>query len=534
MFDVYYLTASLLVTWSLYRICSIGRRPKRYPPGPPTLPVLGNLHMMPKEDPHLQFQQWAKEYGPIYSLMLGTKVMVVLNKDHVIKDLVDKKGATYGSRPDLYIGQTLISGGHRLLMMRHGPTYRIQRKLVHIALNVNKAVAYLPYQEMENRQLMYDLMMTPSGLLEHLRRFSSSLITSVVFGFRWKTFDEPRLQEVFSLFDNFMRLNATGGAALADFYPILRSAPAWLSPIQQEAIEHHDVELPFMMKFWLEAKEKILNKAIPIDSCTCGVIVKAQQQERFSDPFAAYISGSLVEAGSDTTSSSLYGFVQAMLVYPDVQRAVQAEIDKVIGYNRYPTMEDMPSLPYVRACVKETHRWMPTAILGGFPHATTEDDHYNGYLIPKDATILLNTWTIHRDPERHPNPELFQPERYFGDDTNSFESANLPDVSQRDHMNFGAGRRFCPGVHVADRSMLLAIARLLWAFNIKPKKDADGNDMLPKQDDFIQRFVVHPNRYECEITPRSEKKAQIIKEEWEKVSQNLDEAGQYIVNPIRG
>lgn len=60
------------------------------------------------------------EYGPIYSLMLGSKTLVVLNKPQAIKDLIDKRGAVYGSRPDLYIGQTLISGGHRLLMMVSG------------------------------------------------------------------------------------------------------------------------------------------------------------------------------------------------------------------------------------------------------------------------------------------------------------------------------------------------------------------------------------------------------------------------------
>jgi hypothetical protein len=72
---------------------------------------------MPAKDPHLQFEKWAREYGPIYSLILGTKNMVVLSQDQAVKDLFDKKGAIYSSRPDLYIGQTLCSGGLRMLMM---------------------------------------------------------------------------------------------------------------------------------------------------------------------------------------------------------------------------------------------------------------------------------------------------------------------------------------------------------------------------------------------------------------------------------
>lgn len=66
------------------------------------------------------------------------------------------------------------------------------------------------------------------------------------------------------------------------------------------------------------------------------------------------MSGTLLEAGSDTTSSTLYAFVQAMLLYPDVQRRAQTHIDKAIGSSRMPTMEDEADLPYVRCLMKET------------------------------------------------------------------------------------------------------------------------------------------------------------------------------------
>jgi hypothetical protein len=77
---------------------------------------------MPKEDPHLQFQRWAQEYGPVYSLMLGTKTMIVLSNDKAVKELLDKKSANTSARPELYTGQTLMSGDKRMVMMvsRHG------------------------------------------------------------------------------------------------------------------------------------------------------------------------------------------------------------------------------------------------------------------------------------------------------------------------------------------------------------------------------------------------------------------------------
>jgi hypothetical protein len=111
-----YALIAAVVAVGLFRLSRVGRRPKGYPPGPPTLPILGNLHLMPSEKPHLQFQKWAEEYGPVYSLMLGTKVMVVLNSDQAIKDLLDKRSGIYSSRIDMYLGM-VISGGLRMLLM---------------------------------------------------------------------------------------------------------------------------------------------------------------------------------------------------------------------------------------------------------------------------------------------------------------------------------------------------------------------------------------------------------------------------------
>ena len=111
-----YAVLTALVAVVAYSLRNVGRRPANYPPGPPTLPIIGNLHLMPKEKPHLQFQKWAEEYGPVYSLILGTKVMVVLSSDQAVKDLLDKRSGIYSSRPDMYLGQ-IVSGGCRMLLM---------------------------------------------------------------------------------------------------------------------------------------------------------------------------------------------------------------------------------------------------------------------------------------------------------------------------------------------------------------------------------------------------------------------------------
>ena len=107
----------IFIVFILYYGRNIGSRPKDYPPGPPTLPIIGNLHLMPSEQPHLQFKKWADEYGPIYSLVIGTNTLVVLSSGAVVKELLDKRSAIYSSRPILYVGQHLLSGGLRMLLM---------------------------------------------------------------------------------------------------------------------------------------------------------------------------------------------------------------------------------------------------------------------------------------------------------------------------------------------------------------------------------------------------------------------------------
>ena len=98
-----------------------------------------------------------------------------------------------------------------------------------------------------------------------------------------------------------------------------------------------------------------------------------------------------------------------MVLYPEVQKKIQAEIDAVVGPNRLPDFQDRHSLPYINASLKELLRWhlvlplgglssiiMATPILTsseGVPHMATNDDEYNGYYIPKGTVVIGNGWS---------------------------------------------------------------------------------------------------------------------------------------------
>ncbi|KAL3459690.1 cytochrome P450 [Aspergillus heterothallicus] len=526
------IIAGLAVVAVIIRILMIGRRPKNYPPGPPTLPLLGNIHQMPTHDAHLQFEKWAHEYGPVYSLMLGTQCLIVLSSDEAVKELLDRRSGIYSDRQEMYIGQVLCSGGLRLLMMGYGPTWRMFRKMVHGLLNVVTSKSYVPYQMLENKQMLYEFLTQPDDFLKHIRRYSNALTTTMVFGWRTPTYEDQKMKQLFDGFSEFAAINQTGAAAFIDFFPLLRKLPAFLLPTQNKARELHKHEKALYKGHWLKAKDDIRNNNIK--PCFCIGMYEAQKRDGFSDDQAAYISGTLLEAGSDTTSSTLYAFVQAMLLFPDVQRKAQEEIDHVVGPGRLPVMDDLADLNYIRACMKETLRWMPTTILGAVPHAVTQDDEYMGYFIPKGAGVMNNVWGIHMDPKRHPNPREFNPDRYKDDQQSLADAAANPDPSKRDAFTFGAGRRICPGIHVAERSLFLGMSRILWAFDIRPALDDKGKEIIPDADRLTQGFVCMPEEFPARITPRSEERADMVRSEWKAAEkENLDtETNQWLVSPV--
>ncbi|KAI0878094.1 putative cytochrome P450 [Hypoxylon argillaceum] len=497
------------------KILQIGQRPTDLPPGPPTVPILGNLHLFPKHDVHLQFQKWAQEYGPVYSLMLGTKTMIVLSSDRAVKDIMDKRSAISSDRMDMYIGQKIASGGLR----RYGQTWRMVRRIMHDLLNVHAAEAFRPYQTLENQQMMYDILNDPDNFVQHVRRYSNSLMTTTTFGYRVPTSEDPHFIELFKVFDEFLLLAQTGLAALLDYLPLLQILPTWMLSVKQHARSNHEQEKALYRYHWDKAKADISSSDKPNPSFSVG-LVREQNKHGFDDDFAAYITGTLLEAGTDTTATTLIWFLCAMLVFPSVQERARAEIDRVVGADRMPVFEDEPNLQYVRGCMKESLRWMPVTIMGAMPHALTQDDHYMGFRLPKGAALVNNVYTIHTDTTRYSRPEQFDPDRFKDDKQSFYDAAVNPDVSQRDQFAFGAGRRICPGIHVADRSLFLSISRLLWAFDFKRAVDDDGNEIVPDPTQITQGFLAVPLPFKAIIIPRDAKRAEILRKEWETAKRN--------------
>ncbi|KAG6915439.1 hypothetical protein DXG01_011469 [Tephrocybe rancida] len=156
------------------------------------------------------------------------------------------------------------------------------------------------------------------------------------------------------------------------------------------------------------------------------------------------------------------------------------------------------------------------------PHCASEDFEYKGMFIPKDTVVVLNCYTLHHNEERYPNAyvilhimtrgqrlivsvlmhfsEVFNPDRFLGDTLSCGESAKLPNVMDRDHWTFGAGRRICPGLPAAERELWLAISRLLWAFTFH---SVPGEPISLEEYDGLSGRT--PKPFRLQLSPRVEK-----------------------------
>ncbi|KAK7992717.1 hypothetical protein PG988_001511 [Apiospora saccharicola] len=510
-YHLYSIAIASFILFALLQSWRSSKKAAKLPPGPRALPLIGNLHQIPAQKRWFQFQRWAQKYGPIFTVYMGSKPVIVLTSPETVKDLLDKRGHIYSSRPISYISD-ISSGGLHFAGMQYNDTWKMCHRVFANHLNTKAAKRYYPYLELENQQLLHSLFETPGDFREHISRYAYSFTSQMVFGFRTPRSSDPNLVRLHECFAEWSALEGQTMTTLADIYPVLQYLPDVLFPTRRYAQASFKKQLSIFLEHWNDAKARILGETV----CPCFAqdLLRAQEKEGFSDELAAFICGILLTAGSDTVAAELSAFVQAMVLFPQVQERAQGELDRVCG-DRLPTRDDAASLPYVHACIKETCRWMPMPVMG-IPHTTTQDDEYKGYHIPKGAMVFLNVWGIHMDPARHPNPRDFDPSRYLHDSKSMRESMLSPDPNERDHYVFGAGRRMCQGVDLAENSLFLSISRILWAFTIGKASDpSGGGEITPDPEALVGGLAVAPAPFPARIVPRSEQRVRTVRAGWD-------------------
>ncbi|KAG1837795.1 cytochrome P450 [Suillus subalutaceus] len=443
------------------------------PPGPMPLPLLGNVLSIDTKEPWLTYTEWGATYGDlVFARLLGQEV-VVTNSQHVAEALMDKRSRIYSDRP--YIATALAdSVGQSTLQQQFMATNGVfAGGLFHQTFRPDSALKFRLMQIKRAREMSVNLIDDPQHYHSHFATFSSSVAMSVAYGYQTSPRDDPLVRIVEDAMAIGVKVMTQERATLLKLFPFLLSLPdrCWGSAIKRDAqVSTHRMTEMTDLPFQYAQEHMAENLSLGHVSMVSDNLQRMEKLDQASKPiFETALKKATVSTimGSyETTTATLMTFALAMVLYPDVQRRAQAEIDSVVGGDRLPTFEDRASLPYVESVLRETLRWHPILPIGG-PHATSSDDIFDGYFIPKGAAVICNIWAISRDETRYPDASSFIPERFL-----DVDNALTDDDPAR--YVFGFGRRACPGRYAADASVWSAIVTMLFTMEFSSPKDDQG------------------------------------------------------------
>ncbi|KAF9449630.1 cytochrome P450 [Macrolepiota fuliginosa MF-IS2] len=461
------------------------------PPGPPAESwIFGNS--IPNTFAYRKFEEWTKQYGPLFTLKQGFTTVVVIGRLQAAIDIMEREGASTVDRPiNISAGETL-SGGMRVLLTPAGERFKKMRRALHAHLQPKSVAAYSPTLMRGVRQHIMDLIEEPTRHQDHAKRYAAGVVMALAYGKYPKSYFDPVVQSVNRCLTRLGN-NLRPGLWRVDTWPILRYIPGYLKELQ----DGHREELALFKGQLTEVREKI-ERGEEIAQSFGKYLIERQNELELSDDETAYLAGSMFGAGSDTTASAISVSVMASAVHPEAAEMVRKELDTVIGRERPPQLGDQDHLPQTMAFVLETFRWRPVSA-GGFAHKATKDIIWQNYCIPSGSTVIGNVWAVGRDPQYFPDPEAFNPQRWL-----------TPEGKIREDLKaytFGFGRRVCPGQHMAAASVFLNTALIQWAFTVRADPTRPIDSLA-----FTESANAHPLPFHVSFEPRAAKTLEGIKE----------------------
>ncbi|KAJ6581964.1 cytochrome P450 [Mycena capillaripes] len=406
------------------------------PPGPRRWPLIGSVLEMPQSHQWVTFSQWAKTYGASNIRIYSVGSIVYL--DVLGQPVIVINSAKVAK--DLLDQRFLIYSDrpnlNLFVLQPYNDIWQQQRKIVAQDFGPSAVRRYYALQEAEAQKLVHGLVEDPSTLVHQTQLRIGTIIIRVTYGHYITDEHDRFLTSPLTATDNFSQATAPGVWAV-DLFNCLKSVKHLPSWIPGSVFLQ-------VAKRWRKIK--------------------------------------------NLNTSSVLTFFLAIMLNPSVQVKARKEIEA-----------DRAALPYVRSIMTEVLRWQPAAPLG-IPHATSQDDIYDGMHIFKGSLVIANIWHMLHDPAVYRNPMDFDPDRYQGLDS---EMDKVTDLA------FGFGRRACPGKDFAEGTFFAIISTVLATCEILPILDAGGNEVLPKVT-YSSGTIVFPSPFNCNIKCRSQKALELL------------------------
>ncbi|CAL5087201.1 unnamed protein product [Urochloa decumbens] len=447
------------------------RRHGKLPPSPPSLPLIGHLHLIGRLAHRSLHDLYLRHGGGggLLFLQLGRRPTLVVSTAAAAADLFRNHDLAFASRPRSVGGERLMYGCSNVSFAPYGESWRRGKKVavVHL-LSPRRVEAFAPVRAAEVAALVARARRAAVAgealeLRELLYGYANAVVTRAAAGAAGATAEKMK------------QLMGNSAALVAGFQPedVLPDAPArfvrWATGINKRIDDMAEAWDEFLSEIVAAHMEKGTDGgAVEDGEDFMDVLLRLREEgtvglELTDDRIKATVED-MIAAGTETTSQTLEWAMAELVANPRVMAKLQDEIARVstAGGDKPTVAEpDLSKMGYLKAVFKEVLRLhAPAPLL--VPHESTVPAVVQGYEIPAKTALFVNAWAIGRDPAAWDAPEEFRPERFLGGG-----GAAAVDLRGTDYqfIPFGAGRRICPGINFALPVLELALASLVHHFD---------------------------------------------------------------------
>ncbi|PKI42608.1 hypothetical protein CRG98_036990 [Punica granatum] len=452
MFLVYFLLFIGFYVISRHIIHNI----RNLPPSPfPTYPILGHLHLL-KKPLHRSLATISSRHGPILLLQFGFRRVLVVSSPSAAEECLAKNDIVFANRPRLLAGKYLGHDYMSLVWAPYGDHWRNLRRVATLEilsshrLNSLSGIRADEVSALMRRLARNDYWAQPVDMKKALFELMLNVMMRMIGGKRY--YGEHAAEEAWRFREIVTETGRIGGATnIGEFLPFLRRIG--FEGVEKDLRALQEKRDCFMQSLLDEQKRQLVKEK---NKNLIQVLLSLQETEPeyYKDVTIRSMMSVLLAAGTETSAATMEWTMSLLLNHPEVLKKAQAEIDHVVGWDHLVSESDLTALPYLHNIIKETLRMFPVAPLS-VPHESTEGCHVGGYWVPGGTMLLINLYSIQRDPRYWSEPEKFKPERFEG--TEGFRDGHrmLP---------FGLGRRGCPGENLALRMMSGTLGSLIQCF----------------------------------------------------------------------
>ncbi|OWM70821.1 cytochrome P450 81Q32-like isoform X2 [Punica granatum] len=441
---------------------------RNLPPSPfPTLPVLGHLHLL-KKPLHCTLAAISLRHGPILLLQFGSRRVLVIASPSAAEECLSKNDIIFANRPHLLAGKYIGYNYTSLAWSSYGEHWRNLRRIASLELlsshrlNNLSGIRAEEVTTLVKRLARKDDQARPVEMKTALFELMMNVMMRMIAGKRYygENVAEAELEEAKKFREIVTETFRIGGATnVGEFLPVLRKIG--FKGVEKELQALQAKRDSFMHSLVEQHKREAKGGEDPNpegekNKTLIEVLLSLQESEPeyYKDVTIRSIMSVLLAAGTDTSAATMEWAMSLLLNHPKVLKKAQAEIDNVVGSDRLVKESDLTRLPYLHCIINETLRMYPAGPLM-VPHESSEECHVGGYRVPGGTMLLINLYSIQRDPKHWPDPEKFKPERFEG-------MEGVKDGHKM--MPFGSGRRGCPGENLALRMVGMTLGSLIQCF----------------------------------------------------------------------